>query len=112
LLVIARDVSERIQTLEALRESEERFRLAAKAASLGVWDFDAITGQRQWSNDLKRILGLSAAAAPDLATVAALVHEEDRPVFDEIVAAAHQRDTRFDFEQERQIRARRASDGE
>ena len=49
---------------EALRESEERFRLAAEAAGLGVWDYDAVLDQREWSDRLREILGIRRTPKP------------------------------------------------
>ncbi|WP_162140532.1 sensor domain-containing protein [Sphingomonas sp. PR090111-T3T-6A] len=73
------DVNDRVLAERGLRESEERFRLAAEAAGLGIWDYDRLTGRREWSDELKIMLGLPRSAKPDLATALALIVPEDRP---------------------------------
>ena len=44
-------------TLNALRESEERFRLAVSGTNDGIWDYDLITGRCTYSPRWKQMLG-------------------------------------------------------
>ena len=65
----------------ALKESEERFRLAAEAAGFGVWDYDTALARRSWSDRLREIFGFGPDTVPGLEIVLALVHAEDRVTF-------------------------------
>jgi diguanylate cyclase (GGDEF)-like protein/PAS domain S-box-containing protein len=44
----------------AVRENEERMRLAAQAANFGVLDYDLVGGNAFWSIETRRIFGLAA----------------------------------------------------
>jgi diguanylate cyclase (GGDEF)-like protein/PAS domain S-box-containing protein len=75
------DITDHKRSEEALRESEERFRLAAEAAGLGVWDYDAVRNQREWSDRLREILGVLPGAEAELELAEACIHPADRPRF-------------------------------
>ncbi|HET7784685.1 MAG TPA: PAS domain S-box protein, partial [Myxococcales bacterium] len=65
---IARDVTERQKTAQALRESEERYALAAQGSNDGLWDWDLRKNRIFFSPRWKAQLGMDdgeIGAAPD-----------------------------------------------
>ena len=76
------EVAERFRAEQAARDGEARLgivaqslRLAVEATDLGIWDVDAVTGSRHWSDEQKAILGL----APDRQADHGFVRVRDSP---------------------------------
>ena len=81
------DLTDRVRAEEALRESEERLRLAQEVANIGTFDRNLITGEGQWTKQTMTMYGLPAdAPAPALEQVKQMVHPEDRKLFSDLLA--------------------------
>ncbi len=94
---------------EALRENEERLRLAVEATGIGTWDVNAITGERRWSDEFRAILGLPPDAVADRDSFFSLVHPDDRQWLDQRYSEAYS--SSGDGRYEAEFRIRRFSDG-
>jgi PAS domain S-box-containing protein len=68
---LAEEVAER-------QKGEERLRLATEATGLGTYDIDLTTGERQWSPEMRTILGLAPDAPIDQEAYSRLIHPDDR----------------------------------
>ncbi|RYE64721.1 MAG: phosphodiesterase [Oxalobacteraceae bacterium] len=56
------DIDDQVAGEHALRESEERYRLASRATKDIIWDWSPITGRIQWAGDFESVLGYREAA--------------------------------------------------
>ncbi len=56
---LVRDTTERWQTEEALRQSEERFRIVARATNDAVWDWHLQTNKVWWNDSVTHLFGYS-----------------------------------------------------
>jgi PAS domain S-box-containing protein len=72
------DVSERMAADAALRENEERLRLALEAGRMGMWEWDLATKTVTWNEAGHDLMGLSRDGTPlTTDTFFARVHPED-----------------------------------
>jgi PAS domain S-box-containing protein len=78
ILTLFEDITLRERTQAALRESEQRLRLALRAASAGVWQMDTLTGEIRWSDEFRELYGYDESTSPGRDTWAAHLHPEDR----------------------------------
>src|SRR5262245_55368512 len=71
----------RARAVEALRDSEERLRLALEAGRMGVWEWDTRTNAVKWSKETYTIMGLPPfSVEPDYHFWAERVRPDDLPV--------------------------------
>ena len=82
------DVTERRNTEQALRESEERLRLATEAAGIGTFDLDLIARRARYSPRLLEIAGLPPDTETSLDRFIEFLHPDDRDRAIELFTAA------------------------
>lgn len=74
-----RGFKELASTQDDLSASEERYRMAAKAAGIGTWEWDILTGDLTVNDEYLTAIGYDRAAfAPFVDNWKALVHPDDK----------------------------------
>lgn len=95
-----RDITDRKQTWQLLRESEARLVEAQRIARVGSWERDLKTGRVWWSPEMYRLFGLPVeAATPTHEQALDAVHPDDRSRVADAVAEAiaTKRDYRLEY---------------
>jgi two-component system cell cycle sensor histidine kinase/response regulator CckA len=86
VLLHAYNVTELVRARHALRESEEKLRMAVDAAEIGLWSWELTTDEVGWSDTLCAIFGLAPSAAPTgRAGYLELLYPEDRDQHAEVI---------------------------
>ena len=80
LVSVLHDVTDRVQAEASLRESEERFRVAAEQTGQLIYDYDVLSGRIRWAGAIERVTGCTQAdfQRVNFEAWTALIHPEDR----------------------------------
>lgn len=90
---------DRQQAATALRESEERLRLALSATQMGTWDWDLSTNRIIWSEGHERLFGLTVETFDGTyAAFQACIYPADREQFVNALHEARQTETDYTHE--------------
>lgn len=77
VLVVAQDITSKIQAEEELKQSNERFVLASRASSDAIYDWNIITNDIYWSEGLQTLFGFDPREVP-VSLWENLIHPDDR----------------------------------
>jgi PAS domain S-box-containing protein len=83
-----KEIAEREKTEDALRDSEERLRLAIKSTELGTWEYNPVTGKTRLDARAQDLFGLPSEGAARYDTFLAGVHPDDRERTDKVIQRA------------------------
>lgn len=76
--IVVEETTARRRAEAALRDSEERLRLAQQSARIGVWEWRPASGVTRWTPELEDLYGYSAGTCPsDYTSFANRVHPDD-----------------------------------
>jgi len=89
IIGVAEDITEQKRAIQSSLESEERFRLLAKATNDAIYDWDLATDALWWNEGYQKLFGYRPEdIPPTIDSWSAHIHPEDRPrVIDEVTAA-------------------------
>jgi PAS domain S-box-containing protein len=99
LLGISEDITEHKQAIKALKTSDERFQLAVRGSTDGIWDWNMTANESYFSPRYKELLGYSEDEFPNtISTFWSHLHPEDRPWATTALTAHFERRYPYDIE--------------
>jgi PAS domain S-box-containing protein len=77
--------ADRKQAEEALRQSEDRLRMAIESAQLGTWDWNLTMNQLTWDDGCKSMFGIPSQVEISIEEFFRRLHPEDRDRLEQVV---------------------------
>ena len=107
---VIQDITKQKESADKVRESEQRLRLANEASGVAVWEWNVVTGQIKWDNEMFKIYGLTPTVdnLVDYTTWSRAVVPEELTQQENIL----QNTVKNKGQSSRSFRIKRASDGE
>jgi len=93
-----RDVTARHADHEALRASEEWHRMAVEVTEMGTWIWDIEKSEFSWSDQFRKMFGLTADSTFDSQTVLQIIHPDDRAGVEQSTKNAIEWGSPYEFE--------------
>jgi PAS domain S-box-containing protein len=78
ILGVASDITDIKQAQCELLKSEQRYEVAVKGSSVGLWDFDIVTNELYWSDRFKGMVGVQEEFTGKLEEFTERLHPEDK----------------------------------
>ena len=88
LLPEAHDITDLIESTEALKTRERQLKNAQRIARVGDWHWDIASGRLFWSEETYRICAMDPALRPTYEGFMSIVHPEDREALESAVQDA------------------------
>ncbi|MBT4484559.1 MAG: PAS domain S-box protein [Candidatus Latescibacteria bacterium] len=98
MLGCMRDISEHKQAEQALRESEDLYRITAQKTGQMLYDYDPATGKVKWEGAIEALTGLTyeEIQSRDVDGWTELIHEDDKKAVIDALDLARQQCSAFD----------------
>jgi PAS domain S-box-containing protein len=98
LNVMVQEITEHKRSEEALKNSQERLKLALEASQLGMWYWDLESDVLSWDKQCKALFGLSPETQMSYQVFLEALHPEDRERVDQAVNQSIHDQTRYNIE--------------
>src|SRR5215212_9312908 len=99
LFGVVRDITQRKEAEQTLKENEENLAELQRIAHLGSWEWNVKTAEVYWSDETYRIYGYEPGEfVPTVQKLMEVVHPDDRELVRKNIDAAFQKDRPYNFE--------------